>query len=63
MKWQLEFDGLDPQDAAKASRAIVSRLWVFFFTAACFFLIVGFLVGASIVGCPRPLPPPLVRTT
>lgn len=57
MKWQLEFDDIDPQDAAKASRAIVSRLWVFFFAVACFFLVAGFLVGAAMnTGCTRPLP-------
>lgn len=66
MKIELEFDGrVDPRDAAAAARAIAVRLWGLGFAVALFFLIVGFLFGAGLMGCPAISPPPVTqdRTT
>lgn len=63
MKWEFEFSGVDPLDAAAATRAITRRLWGLLFAVALFFLILGFLFGAGLASCPGPvtLPPATVR--
>ena len=59
MRFEIDFDvaTVNPLDAPRATRAIVSRLWVFFVAMACFFLLVGFLVGYASNACPAPRPP------